>query len=539
MNLYRIILVDDEEEVRKGIIRKIDWETLGFQVVGDAENGEEALEMIEQLEPDMVMTDIRMPYMDGLTLSAKIRQKYPSIKILIFSGFDDFEYAQQAIKLNVTEYILKPVNVEELTEILNRVHENLDEEIEQRRDVRRLRESYQRSLPIIRELFLNDLVKGNADMTTAEEKLREYQVDILDARKWLVAVINMEPEEAAEGLPATLHRERELIPISVKQLVEDHLKSYCRFTVFSDTAGLVLLLAVDEDNTQTGLINLFEDICKEIKKILQVTVTVGIGHSAPNLAQLDKAYQSAADALGYKAIVGTGKPIYINDMEPVGRGRLLLDSKDEADLVAAVKFGGREAIGQVVQTLIGRMDDAKVHVRQYQVYMISIINCLTKLMQQYDLNLDHMFEQEEPYLAMLTGMPNRENFAAWLIRVACRLHEELNLERDKTTRKVILDAKQYIQDHYTDPDLSVEMICRELHMSPAYFSTVFKKETGQSYVAYLTEIRLNRAVELLNETDDKTYVIAKKVGYQEQNYFSYVFKKKFGVSPTRYRDSKN
>ena len=140
---------------------------------------------------------------------------------------------------------------------------------------------------------------------------------------------------------------------------------------------------------------------------------------------------------------------------------------------------------------------------------------------------------------MLTGRPKRENFAAWLIQVACRMNEAMNQERDKTARKVILDAKQYILDHYTDPDLSVEMICRELHISPAYFSTMFKKETGQTYVAYLTEVRLNRAVELLNETDDKTYVIAKKVGYQEQNYFSYVFKKKFGVSPTRYRGSKN
>ena len=161
MSLYSILLADDEEEVRKGIIRKIDWENLGFQVVGDAENGEEALEKIEQLKPDVVMTDIRMPYMDGLTLSKRIRQKYPSTKILIFSGYDDFEYAQQAIKLNVTEYILKPVNVEELTEILNRVRDNLDEEIEQRRNVRRLRESYQNSLPILREIFLNDLVKGN------------------------------------------------------------------------------------------------------------------------------------------------------------------------------------------------------------------------------------------------------------------------------------------------------------------------------------------------------------------------------------------
>ena len=376
-------------------------------------------------------------------------------------------------------------------------------------------------------------------MSAARDKLREYQVDILDARKWLTAVISVESEEAAGRLNGMLHRERELIPISVRQLVEDHLRGYCRFTVFNGTAGLVLIVAVDEDNTQTGLINLLDDICKEIKKILEVTVTIGIGHSALSLDQLEKSYQSAIDALGYKAIVGIGKPIYINDMEPVGRGKLLLDSKDEADLMAAVKFGGRETIKQVVLTLIARMDDAKVHVRQYQAYMISIINCLTKLMQQYDLNLDQMFDQEERYLEMLTGRPKRENFAAWLIQVACRMNEEMNRERDKTARKVILDAKQYILDHYTDPDLSVEMICRELHISPAYFSTMFKKETGQTYVAYLTEVRLNRAVELLNETDDKTYVIAKKVGYQEQNYFSYVFKKKFGVSPTRYRGSKN
>ena len=150
MNLYRILLVDDEEEVRKAIIRNIEWEKLGFQMAQDAENGEDALEKIEQLKPDVIMTDIRMPYMDGLTLTKRIRQKYPSMKILIFSGYDDFEYAQQAIKLNVTEYILKPVNVEELTEILNRVRENLDEEIEQRRDINLLRERYRSSLPIIR-----------------------------------------------------------------------------------------------------------------------------------------------------------------------------------------------------------------------------------------------------------------------------------------------------------------------------------------------------------------------------------------------------
>lgn len=549
MSLYRIILVDDEEEVRKGIIRKIDWENLGFQVVGDAENGEDALEKIEQLEPDVVMTDIRMPYMDGLTLCSRIRQKYPSVKILIFSGFDDFEYAQTAIKLNVTEYILKPVNVEELTEILNRVRDNLDEEIEQHRNVSLLRESYRSSLPILRELFLNDLVRGGAAVQPLEQKLKEYEVDILGARKWLAVVINVEADEPENGLTAnqtavpasgtklSLHQEKELIPISVRQLFEDNLKEYYRFTTFNTTAGIAIIMAVDDNNTQTKLIDLLGDICKETKRILEVTVTIGIGHSCSELEQIGKSYQTAVDALGYKAIVGTGKPIYINDVEPVSRGKLWLEPKDESELIAAIKFGPREHIEAVIQTLMARMEDVKVHMRQYQIYMMSIINCMIRLMQQYDLNLGQMFDTEDNYMDLIAGMQRREDFAGWLTRVACRMNETMNQERDNTMKKVILEAKQYIQDHYQDPDLSVEMMCRQLHMSPAYFSTLFKKETGQTYIAYLTEVRLDQAVELLNTTEDKTYVIAQKVGYQEQNYFSYVFKKRFGVSPTKYRST--
>ena len=232
MGLYRILLVDDEEEVRKGIIRKMEWEKLGFEVAGDAENGEEALEKVEQLQPDVVITDIRMPYMDGLTLTRRIREKYPSIRVLIFSGYDDFEYAQQAIKLHVTEYILKPVNVEELSEILTRVRENLEEEIKQRRDIDSLRESYLGNLPILRELFLNDLVRGEADESAVEPKLREYGVDILDACRWVAAVIHVERADAQ-----TLTLPRELIPISVRGLVEDSLRGYYRFQTGYDHLG--------------------------------------------------------------------------------------------------------------------------------------------------------------------------------------------------------------------------------------------------------------------------------------------------------------
>ena len=296
MSLYRIMLVDDEEEVRKAIIRKMDWAGLGFEVVGDAENGEDALEKLEQLEPDVIMTDIRMPYMDGLALTARIREKYPSMKVLIFSGYDDFEYAQQAIKLGVIEYILKPVNGQELAQILSRVRVSLDEEIEQRRDIDALRENYLGSLPILRELFLNDLVRRTADAGDITTKLREYGIDILGARKWLTAVIYVEQVERREEQVLSQHQE--LIPISVRSLAEDHLKPYCRFAVFNSMEGITVIAAIDGDNTQTGLINVLNDICKESRRMLEVSITVGVGHSCDTPWEIAHSYQTAVDALG-------------------------------------------------------------------------------------------------------------------------------------------------------------------------------------------------------------------------------------------------
>ena len=536
MSLYRIMLVDDEEEVRKAMIRKMDWEQLGFTVAGDAENGEDALEKLEQLEPDVVMTDIRMPYMDGLTLVARIREKYPSIKILIFSGYDDFEYAKQAIKYRVTEYILKPVNGEELAEILRRVRVSLDEEIEERRNISMLQKSYENSLPMLREVFLNDLVSRGADISAMAPKLREYGVDILDARKWLAAVIHVERMEQEEG--QELFRHQELIPISVRKLVEDHMETFGRFTVFNSAEGITLIAAVDGNNSETGLINLLDDICKESRRMLGVSITVGVGHSCDTLQEISRSYQTAVDALGYRGIVGGGRTIYINDVEPVNRGKLQFETKEEAELTAVIKFGTKDQIGDMLRGFAARMDDAKVHANQYQVYMLTIVNCLIRLMQQYDLKMSDMFDSEEHYADIIKRICRRESFAEEMIPMACRMNEALDQARDNTTRKVIVEAKEFIQENYADPELSVDVLCRYLHMSPAYFSTVFKRETGQTYVNYLTEVRLQKAEELLEKTDDKTYEIAQKVGYQEQNYFSYVFKKRYGVSPTKYRGTR-
>ena len=536
MDLYKIMLVDDEEEVRTSIIKKINWEANGFEVVGDAENGRDALEKIEILEPNVIITDIRMPYMDGLALAESLRQKFPSIKVIIFSGFDDFSYAKEAIRLGVAEYILKPVNVDELTEILKRVRAKLDEEIESARDIDILRESYRMSLPVLREQFLNKLIikRGLFDEPSIDGHLAEYGMNIGNANKWVVCAVNIELENA--NIRGELLKEKELIPIYVKKFIEEKLSPYYRNVVFDSVqdAEPVIIVAIDDDNSQTALTDVMRDVCKTAKRVLGVGITVGIGRSSQTLSDISASYKTAIDAVGYKKIVGTENVVYIHDVEPVSTGVLRFEEKEEEELVSAIKFGGEERIAEVVTGLADKLDEVKVHSRQYQAYMLRILTCIMDLMQQYEISLAGL----ENYMETVTRIKDGESLKEWLMGICNNINLGMQQKRETTSKQIVKEAKEYILENYTNAELSLEVICRHLHLSPAYFSSLFKKETGQTYINYLTDIRLNKAVELLGTTDEKTYMIAEKVGYLEQNYFSYVFKKKFGISPTKYRTGK-
>ena len=176
MNLYSVLLVDDEEEVYSVIMKKLDWEAMGFRIAGYARNGVEALEMAEEIQPDVVMTDIKMPYMDGLTLSKKLKELYQKIKIIIFSGFDEFEYAKEAIKIEAEEYILKPINSNELREVFERIRTNLDRELDEKRNIEKLRAYYMESLPVLQENFYTSLIEGRIPASEIEKYLKQYQI---------------------------------------------------------------------------------------------------------------------------------------------------------------------------------------------------------------------------------------------------------------------------------------------------------------------------------------------------------------------------
>ena len=231
MELYRVLLVDDEQDIREGISRKMDWLGLGFSLVGEAANGQDALELAETLRPDVILTDIKMPFMDGLELCRILTDRLPAARFVVFSGFDDFEYAKQAIQMNVVEYILKPINADELSAVLRRLKDQLDRERAERRNVERLRSRYTENLPILRELFYANLLDGRIEPGTERERAARLDIE-LQGEEWAVGLAYIGSD-----------RRDALSTLSVQKLLEEALtEDRCKLFLYNDWIALILSL---------------------------------------------------------------------------------------------------------------------------------------------------------------------------------------------------------------------------------------------------------------------------------------------------------
>lgn len=524
---YKILLVDDEAEVRTSIIKKIDWKTVGFQVVGDAENGVDALEKIEQLEPDVVMTDIRMPYMDGLALAEQLRKIRPSIKVILFSGYDDFEYAKKAIQLNIIEYILKPVNAVEMSEILSRVRDTLDAEIQHLRDIESLQESFRKNLPILREKFLSNLVKGNVERADIPILMEEYGLSLQNGTLWVAAKV------VVQDMQSETWKSRNLRMVSVLRLLEDRLEGFGTYSCFHRPSGICVIAVLQEEKQMYAFTTLFEDICREARKILDCRMMIGVGRVVERLDEIYKSYAEAREAVAYSQTAGA--VVFLSDVETKKDTLLRLDEKDEKELSYVLKFGDEEVIQSCVENICGRMRNTGPAQQGFQAYVIDILSVILRVVQKSGLDESIVFGEYDDYNGVLNGICDSAAMEKWLCGICFSISGSLYRERIGTTQSIIEKAKQYLQQNYANSALSLEMVCNYLHISTTYFSTIFKKEVGESYISYLTGIRMERAAALLKETDAKTYLIAAQVGYDEPNYFGYVFKKRFGVSPNKFR----
>lgn len=535
MELYKVMLVDDEEEIRENMACRVDWEAYGFRVAVLAENGMEALELLESENPDVIFTDIRMPFLNGLEFVKKAVEIKPTVKIVIFSGFDDFEYAQEAIQLNVEAYILKPISAMKLAEILTELKKKMDAEIEDRRSLETLKMNYENSLPILKEQFLISWVEGRMQEDTIIERGKQYQITILG--KWCTVVVfwmneAMEEEEYAERSQTPEH----LLLISLKKTAESILGKFHEIHSFIYADQLVVIAELTWESQITMFINEVNEVCKSGKECIGKVVVAGIGGLYNEPGKVRNSYKEACDTLEYSILLrkeGT-YTTYIEDIEPHHNMMTAPDYQMEQMLLIAIKQGDEQQIRQRISALFKKLESSPLPFVQYQFYILKIFTSVLSV----GVNYGDIYTNELQNITHILKLHSLAEIQKWITEMCLKVSKSIQQEQRDSINQIVSKAKRYVQEHYGDAALSADTICQELHVSASYFSTIFKKEEGVSFVSYLTSVRLSHAVELLETTSDKTYIIAAKVGYTEPNYFSYVFKKRYGVAPSRYRKEK-
>ena len=529
MDKYTILLVDDEEEVIQAIIRKINWEELGFSVVGYADNGIKALEMIEESQPDVVMTDIKMPYMDGMELCSHIRREYPAMKIVLFTGFDEFEYAKEAVHLEVEEYILKPVNSVELINIFTKLKIKLDQEISERRSMEKLEHYYTESLPLLQANFCSTLIEGRIHEDELQKYLSDYQIS-LPGPLYCCLVIHMSSSQIPENMNSLF------LAASVQKQAEDRLGKRWKAKCFPYLGNSVLFAQINNENEIAELTDDCDRFCKYVNRMMGTVVTVGIGQVCSQILDLAQSYNAAREAVSYRAVYGASRAINIKEIAPKESGEPCFTNDMELlNLFKKIRLNSEEEIVEAVDQYIESISFPLKSLQQHHVVIMELVTALFR----FSVNNDIAAEGVGGDIGILYGKLlelEPDALRKWLTDISLCFSENLVTARSRSTQSFVSKAKEHVRSQYADVQLSLAQICERLGVSNSYFSTVFKKETGKSFVSYVTDYRMEQAARLLIETNEKSYVIAQKVGYTDPNYFSYVFKRKFGVSPSKYRE---
>ncbi|MCB8983518.1 MAG: response regulator [Ardenticatenaceae bacterium] len=520
---YKVFLVEDEIVAREGIRDNVDWKAAGFEFCGEAPDGEIALPLIEKVQPDVIITDIKMPFMDGLQLSKVIREQMPWVKIIILSGHDEFEYAQAAIKLGVTEYLLKPINSAEIRNVLQAVAVALDQESEERETLKQLQTQIKDILSLQRERLLLQLVVGGVSSSEAIEQCRQIGLDII-AQHYLVILIKVHLyEESGRVDVAQYHEVQQL----VANLVNMHSGAF--FTQKSVEELLVVMNGEDpEELRQDGqfLANLIQ---QDIEAGMGCAVSVGVGSVQQRLTDIFLSFAAALTA------VNKSHPA-IRDAELSPHNLANMLELDQTAVEQYLKSGLMSEFDSFFEEQLQPVSEASLHSNLIKHYFfVDVI--LTAVQFITDLG-------GEPR-DVIPAMDNIEGFLVNIQTIA-QIKQSLydlfaatltfrNNQAQYEKTKLIFQAKDFIDAHYTDPNLLLNEVAATVNLSPSHFSVVFGRETGESFKDYLTRIRIERAKELLRTTNMKCSEVAYQSGYNDPHYFSYVFRKNTGLPPQQFR----
>ena len=518
---YSLIFVDDEDIVRQGITSRIPWGKNGFQLAGVFDNGRSALEYLKHHEVDVVLSDISMPQMDGLTLSKEIAASYPRTQVLLLTGYEEFEYAQEAVRNRVKEFLLKPITAEELGEVLRRNRLELDKLRLVEKEQERLKDLLERSLPLLKDRFFYRLASGR--LSTQDIIRRRDFFRWQDKGAYYQIVMAVRPDEWEEITRLAFSE-------TAKQLTDDD------DVIFANRNEDVVILL--QDSSPEALDSRSRDIAEKLfsaaLKIGDAPLTVGIGETVGRLDEVNRSYLGAGNAVDHARVTGITRVLSSNEVRKKTRVSQEAFISRARRLITALREGTRDSAGNALDEIFRLFEES---------YLTSsdVVNFLARL--QYHLSdfVDEMgLDTGDEILDLsLTAEPRRfarlDGAKRYYHNQVEKIEEIVRRRRHDAAHSRIDKAKRIIAERYTDKNFSLQDICGELYLSTSQFSALFKEGTGHTFVEYLTEVRIDEAKHLLKTTDLKSYEIADRVGYQDPRYFSSIFKKITGFTTTEYR----
>ena len=558
-DMLKVFLVEDEVVIRNGIKNNIPWEREGFVFAGEASDGELAYPLILKEKPDILITDIKMPFMDGLELSRIVRRELPQIKIIILSGYNEFDYAKSAIDIGVTQYLLKPISSAKLLEAVKEVGALIEKEREQDRVLEQYQREMNENLLLERQKLWNALIAN--ELSTAEllEEGQKLGMDFT-APAYQVLLFKLMPRESSAdascGLPQSssfgtgsaqenVDASRGLITLSerVAELAEGWEQV---LTIDRSPEGWVFLIKGEtEENVGERLAGCVQKLQALVAEYPEIEYFGGIGTAVGRFRDIRTSYQEAGRAFAGRFFAEPNQVIRSEDVAKLHRGteekidisgmRSRKEERERADRF--LKNGTLEEVGNFLEEYfldIGEQNFQSLLYRQYMVMDLyfSVVDFLEEL--EIGANsLPPECRDINETVAKSTSLQEMKRLVGDLFTEAMKLRDSNSMKRYNA---VIEDARAFIRENYQRDDMSLNTVASQVNISPSYFSAIFSAQTGQTFVEYLTSVRLEKAKELLMCSNMRTAEIGYEVGYKDSHYFSYIFKKVVGCSPKEYKN---
>lgn len=538
MNEIKVFLVEDEMVIRRGIKNSIDWEKEGYIFCGEASDGELAYPMIIKEKPDILITDIRMPFMDGLELCKLVKKELPNIKILILSGYDEFDYAKEAIRLGVTEYLLKPISSGKLLEALNGVSESIRREKEDKDLVRKYMEEMRENTEHEKQKFFEQMIAGNLSMADALETGKKYEMNLSAGMYNLLLfrfTLGKENRKSGELLGEAEY--------AIEKLTE-RLEYVFEFQ--RGVEGWAFLLMADNEEQMSERV---KELSKDLEEIMKNYSTIayfgGIGQPVARLRELEESFREAERALAARFTMELNRIISVEDIRMAQNVDTLDDieitsfgeiEKTRTMLEKFLNNGAEDEIDEFVDVYINELPEENlksVLMRQYIImdaYIVMMSFC--EKIEGIEGEMQAQSEELKNSMKTIQTLEEIKNYIRMLLKKIIGVRDTISGRRYSD---IIEIAKNQIRKTYMSDEISLNTIAAEVGMSPSYFSSIFSKEMGKTFVEYLTEIRMDRAKELLMCSSMKTSEIGYEVGYKDPHYFSYIFKKTQNCTPKEFR----